>query len=308
MMDAETQRRFDALDAEVRRLRGRQEGKARAGTRGRRGAALVLALFMALVPLGMLAANPVFSDIGDAAAVHQPNIQAIGNAGITTGFDDPNNPGQRTYNPKGLVTREEMASFLARTAGLGGNPPVANALTAVTAGSATTANSATTAQTATNASQLGGQSASAYALKSDIPTTRQVRAATGGYDVNNSPPNQFDGTYRQVATTTIVAPTAGYIFITGTVTVFSTSQASVDASVAIDGQESSGINQFSSLTVAGSATSPSSIPASGLVQVTAGTHTASIVVRKNSGGSIGPFPGSRVVAIFIPFDGNGNAP
>ena len=90
------------------------------------------ALLVALVPLATLAANPVFSDLGDAAAVHQPNIQAIGDAGITTGFADPNNPNARLYNPKGLVTREEMASFLARTAGLGANPPVANARTALT--------------------------------------------------------------------------------------------------------------------------------------------------------------------------------
>jgi len=45
------------------------------------------------------------------------------------------------------VTRQEMASFLARAAGLGTNPPVANAKTA---------------QTATNATQLGGVAAANY--------------------------------------------------------------------------------------------------------------------------------------------------
>lgn len=89
---------------------------------------------VALIPLATLAAAPACSDLGDAAEVHQPNIVALGNAGITTGFDDPTsgNPAIRLYDPKGTVTREEMASFLARTAGLGGNAPVANAATALT--------------------------------------------------------------------------------------------------------------------------------------------------------------------------------
>jgi hypothetical protein len=89
----------------------------------------IVGLLVALMPLSLLAANPTFSDLSDAAPVHQENIQAIGNAGITTGFEDPNNQGARLYNPKGLVTREEMATFLARTAGLGANAPVVNAKT-----------------------------------------------------------------------------------------------------------------------------------------------------------------------------------
>lgn len=89
----------------------------------------LVGLLVALLPLAILAADPIFSDLGAAAPVHRTNIQAIGNAGITTGFADPADPTTRLYDPKGLVTREEMASFLARTAGLGGNPPVANAKT-----------------------------------------------------------------------------------------------------------------------------------------------------------------------------------
>lgn len=38
--------------------------------------------------------------------------------GITTGFENPDNPETRHYNPTGTVTRQEMATFLARTAGL----------------------------------------------------------------------------------------------------------------------------------------------------------------------------------------------
>lgn len=105
---------------------------------------LVVALLVALMPLSLLAAGPVFSDLGTAAPVHQPNIQAIGDVGITTGFEDPADPTKRLYNPKDNVTREEMTSFLARTAGLGTNPPVANAKTAQTATNASNAANATT--------------------------------------------------------------------------------------------------------------------------------------------------------------------
>ena len=136
---------------------------------------ILVALLVALVPLVGLAAGPTFNDL-NAGSVHNANIAAIADAGITKGCD----PGV-SYCPNGLVTREEMASFLARTAGLGGNPAVANAKTAQTAGSAQTANqatnatnaahaasadtaiSATTAGTAGNATQLGGQPAAAFA-------------------------------------------------------------------------------------------------------------------------------------------------
>lgn len=95
----------------------------------------VVALLVALVPFSILAADIVITDLNDAAPEHRSNIQAIGVAGITTGFDDPNSsdPNVRVYYPKDNVTREEMASFLARLGGFGGNPPIANAKTAQTA-------------------------------------------------------------------------------------------------------------------------------------------------------------------------------
>src|SRR3954471_25011099 len=80
----------------------------------------LVALFVALMPLSALAAI-TFNDL-NAGSVHNPNIQAIADAGITTGCV-PN----VSYCPNDNVTREEMASFLARTAGLGTNKPVANA-------------------------------------------------------------------------------------------------------------------------------------------------------------------------------------
>jgi len=96
------------------------------------GAALA-ALLVALVPFGIRAATLTLSDLNTAAPEHRGNIQTIANVGITTGFVDPNNPNARVYYPKDNVTREEMASFLARLGGLNGNPPVVNAATAQTA-------------------------------------------------------------------------------------------------------------------------------------------------------------------------------
>jgi len=116
-MDAATRRELDDLRARVARLDRRRRFP-------RRPVSLALVtLLVALLPLSLLAANP-FGDL-NAGSPHNGNIDLIYNAGITRGCDP-----DAAYCPNGLVTREEMASFLARTAGLGANPPVVNAKTA----------------------------------------------------------------------------------------------------------------------------------------------------------------------------------
>jgi hypothetical protein len=119
--------RFAAQDAEIARLKRRRRIPRRFLPFA------LVGVLVALLPLALLAAGPTFSDLGTAALEHQGDIQAIGDAGITTGFPDPNDSNARLYDPKANVTREEMASFLSRTAGIGGNPPVANAKTAESA-------------------------------------------------------------------------------------------------------------------------------------------------------------------------------
>jgi hypothetical protein len=133
------------------------------------------------VPLGLFAAGPF--GVLDPASPHNEDIEAIRQAGITKGCDPPE---FASYCPKANVTREEMASFLARTAGLGANPPVANALTAVSAQNAISATNATNATNAISAQQaenadlatnatyaadadrLGGQLPSAYLRALDV--------------------------------------------------------------------------------------------------------------------------------------------
>src|SRR5690606_26309821 len=68
---------------------------------------------------GALAAN--FVDLNPGSG-HNADINLIADAGISKGCGDSSH-----YCPNDYVTREQMASFLARTAGLGSNPPVTNA-------------------------------------------------------------------------------------------------------------------------------------------------------------------------------------
>ncbi len=85
----------------------------------RRALPLLLAAFLVvLVPLATLAA---FDDT--ASSPHKTDIDLIAAVGITKGCTTT------TYCPTQAVTREQMASYLARTAGLGSNPPVVNAKT-----------------------------------------------------------------------------------------------------------------------------------------------------------------------------------
>src|SRR5262245_20693990 len=109
--------RIALLEAEVARLtRAVRRGRPRRRW-WRVPAMLLCAALLAAVPAGVLGAN--FVDLNPGSG-HNPNINAIADAGISKGCSDSTH-----YCPNDLVTREQMASFLARTAGLGGNPPVA---------------------------------------------------------------------------------------------------------------------------------------------------------------------------------------
>ena len=122
---SDQQHQLAALQQEVAQLR-REVQQQRRRKRPHRGHLLLIgfvALLAALAPLSLFAAGQ-FSDV-DPNSVHANNIIAIRNAGITTGC----NPAANLYCPNNYVRRDEMASFLARTAGIGGNPPVVNALT-----------------------------------------------------------------------------------------------------------------------------------------------------------------------------------
>jgi hypothetical protein len=189
--------RLAAQDAEIARLRHRRRLP-------RRALPLLLAvLLVALVPLAALAANP-FIDLVPGS-VHNANIDAIYNAGITTGCDP-----HVAYCPTDFVTRQEMASFLARTAGVGGNPPVANARTAV---DASTALNAATAQLAGQpiANAVNAQSAGNASTVGGLAPNGLVRVAREA----RSESVPLGTTPTTVLELQIVTPGAGFVLVTG---------------------------------------------------------------------------------------------
>jgi hypothetical protein len=173
-----------SLQAEVSRLRRRRR-------HARLLPAIIAVLLLALAPAALLAAG--FTDL-NAGSPHNDNINAIADAGITKGCNPPAND---QYCPNDLVTREQMASFLARTAGLGGNPPVANAKTALTAGSATSAG---------NANTVGG-----FAPSGLLRVARSQK--TSGYPALNR-----NGV--PVNSVTLSPPGPGFVLVTATVGVY----------------------------------------------------------------------------------------
>jgi len=117
---------------------------------------VVLVALLALTPMA-LGASDRFEDVPDNAFYHA-DATALANANVTLGCFDTQH-----FCPNDTVTRGQMAAFLARLGGLGTNPPVVNAATALTA---------------TNASQLGGVAAAAYAQKGQFKGG-EVLDATG---------------------------------------------------------------------------------------------------------------------------------
>lgn len=109
--------RLDAQEKELAALRTACASRRRlpGSPKSRKFAVGILVLLVALVPLSIFAANP-FTDL--AGTVHDPDIDTAYNLGIANGFENPNSPNTRLYYPKQNVTREEMASFLVRTASL----------------------------------------------------------------------------------------------------------------------------------------------------------------------------------------------
>lgn len=229
--------------------------------------ALVLALLGALVPLSLLAANP-FGDL--TGSVHDADIDAIYNAGVTTGCDPV------SYCPTANVTRQEMASFLARLGGLGGHPPVANAAT------------------------LQG-----YAPSGLVRVAQALGTNTTGndfMDITATP------SYAELpgAVVTINAPSSGYVLVNSSVSVSSAQQITVNARVrditpgAPDSAISPQAGRFDS---SGSGTGTLNItylfPVSG-----AGAKMFRIELAKTGGSPLAR--NGVITALFVPFNQSGN--
>jgi hypothetical protein len=249
--------------------------------RSHRRAFALVALLVALVPAGLLAANP-FTDL--TGGVHDANIDAIYTAGVTTGCV-PN----AQFCPKDNVTREEMASFLARLGGLGTNPPVANART------------------------LGGRT------PGDL-----IRAAAGepSQEEVTLTSNVNDGfvPWNTLSAVTVNAPAAGFLLVSGSVSVGTTSDACDGGS---NGTKCMAFIRLRHTAAGGVATLPvfavvnrggggnaiAMVTPVALIPVPAGAATV-VVEGAGNAGSVNLVGASvrGLTALFVPFDGMGKPP
>lgn len=259
--------RVAVLESELARLRGevsslRRRRRRWAGWRVLLAGLLLLALIAA--PLGVLSAN--FQDLNPGSP-HNSNINAIADAGISRGCGST-----AFYCPNNLVTREEMASFLARTAGLGGNPPV------------------------TNAATLSGWPAHALAR------TAVAGTGTTQYTVGTI--------YGPIVSTTIVAPAPGYVVVSGAVHLVAGASSFapvcatlVDTNLALQSLElCAGIGTIGGSTVESGLSPVVRFPVSG-----AGARTYQLHVAKVAGLSTGSSfaQNGTLTVVYIPFGAGG---
>ena len=343
--------RLDEQEAELRALRRRLEGSP--GTRhrrtqlphaprratGRRRLALatVLVALVTLTPLSLAAAD--FTDL-NPGSVHNADINAIADAGITLGCE-----ANARYCPDDFVTREQMASFLARAAGLGTNAPVANARTAQTAGTiANQANAATIAATSANApntialrdddgnfsagtitGNLTGTASNATNAVNATNATNAVNAttATTADDANAVDGKSADelirlvgaiggeviltGAYQALVSVDIVAPAGGFVQVTGTLYAIALQGCPclIDYRL-IDLTTNTPQPYFFTLPV--EELQEGSGAASLVFAVPAGSHTFAIQARIGvSAGAAAVSSDADVVALYAPFGGTGQA-
>jgi hypothetical protein len=221
----------------------------------------LVALLVALLPLSLLAAS--FTDLPNPDEGHNADINAIADAGITHGCNPPAND---QFCPHDLVTRQDMASFLARLGGLGGNPPVANAL------------SAQTATNAQNAATVGGFTPGQL--------THLARDDNGYNPIASSPPNQ------PFVTTTITAPANGYVLAVGVAMFYINGTGclcSVQLNILEPGHPETGASNnysadlFPTGTDPGAINAHTQIAATGVFPITAGPHTFAMVASRYRG-------------------------
>ncbi len=246
---------------------------------------LPLVVLIALVPVSIRAANP-FNDL--TGSVHDPNIDLIYNAGITTGCV-PN----VSYCPKDTVTREQMASFIARTAGLGTNPPVARA-----------ARLGVSAPTATSPSYAANELIRAAQATSTFTRDTSEMVVTKVYNIDTAGDT--------LVAVIITAPSAGFVVVNATVGISiepsSTGGSALgtvgfarlrDASTAAIGIRSPLLS-----TATGSGSQATTLGPTYIFPVEAGARAFVLELQKAGQGSVRAFDGT-ITALFVPFDASG---
>ncbi len=255
------QQEISTLRQEIKSLRREVRGQ-RSKQRRSLMVAVIAILIAAVSPVAAFAANPFQDLVGGSP--HNGNIDAIYNAGITTGCV-PN----QSYCPTDLVTRQEMASFLARTAGLGGNQPVTNART------------------------VQGFTPNAL-VRTNAAANPNVVYLTGNYQT--------------ITAAQIDVPTAGFVYVTGAVSFAEGTNRQVNGVAARLRDASANLASYPLLqyvgesggTNAGGALSPTTV-----FQVTPGTR-AFILEAGLTGGTGNSVAGNATISLlFVPFGPSG---
>ena len=155
---------------------------------------LAVALALALIPVGVLAAGGAFTD--DDTSIFETDIEWLAGAGVTKGCNPPAND---RFCPEDNVSRGQMSAFMRRFAQYLGAED----------GQVSRADEADSATNAANADQLAGQDATAF-------DTFIVADAEGNPEFLPyvTLPKDADANLAEVAFT---APAAGAMTITGTV-------------------------------------------------------------------------------------------
>ncbi len=218
---------------------------------------------------------------------HNANINAIADAGITLGCSDTTH-----YCPNDFVTREQMASFLARTAGLGSNAPIANAKTAQTA------NKLATNPTGAKTFAANELSRVAFAGVTDGTTI------TFNAGLNN---------FQPLTSLSIIAPQAGYVLVTSAATPYTTGTSGCPCSTGARIRHDTGntaifSNNVTLANAAASIVSNGTVSSTWVFPVNAGANTFSLEGSVFSGTATINFNRYRLTALFVPFSGTGVAP
>ncbi len=234
----------------------------------------LVALLVLLTPLSLLAAAP-FNDL--TGGVHDANIGLLYDVGITKGCV-PN----VSYCPTANVTREEMASFLARTAGLGGNPAVVNAATL----QGYAANGLVRANGFGEATTNPGVGITLQPLGTDIAA----------------------GPMATLGSTAILAPAPGYVIVRATTTLNAPTGTIVAVRLRHNINASGPVSPFFRATVPAGPYGWVTLSPGAMFPVTAGYQTFTIQATATGDPSTGGYATATDVtldALFVPFNGLG---
>jgi hypothetical protein len=288
MTDPATQEKFVQLETELLALR-REMASLRAThsparRRPRRRSlrlvgATLLAVMLATIPFGLFAAS--FVDLNPGSG-HNANINAIADAGISKGCSDNTH-----YCPNDFVTREQMASFLARTAGLGANKPVTNAARLAVANPA-----------------VGGPTFAANDL---------LRVAVAGLvEENQISFTLTNNNFQSLLSLNLTAPQAGYVLVNSSVMAYTEASSGCPCDTGTRIRHDTGnVVLFSAnetIQNAPSGFNEGSMSQTWVFAVTAGANTFSLEGSRFIGTGAIVFSRPRLTALFVPFDGQGNTP